>query len=107
MINGEEMPRRKEGRDWGKVIFFIFMFLLFLKGIGIIQYLFHVDPYGLTISIDVGALLAMTLFGLIYRNILDHERRITAMEITLQYIQDDLKQIKQDLQEIKNKLGIH
>jgi hypothetical protein len=55
-------PKKEEGIDWGLWIILGLIAILILKGFGVLQLWFNIDPEGFTLNIDVGYLTSGALF---------------------------------------------
>jgi hypothetical protein len=57
----------KKGRSLSDYVFWLLLFVLALKALGLTKVWFNIDPYGFNVSFDIGSAISLVLFGLVWQ----------------------------------------
>ena len=71
------------------------MFILFLKGVGLLQAWFNIDPYGVDVNIDATSLASLGLFGLLLQQWFSFQKTLKG----------DFRRVDENLSKIEMRLA--
>jgi len=91
--------KKKKGIDWGLWIFVGFIAILALKGLGLLQFWFNIDPNGITINLDAGYLITAGSFLWVLTRLYSQNKIVTQVQTTLENVSERFKKVENGLEE--------